>query len=101
MLAAYTHFHPHNGRFGQPLARVARALQAWARLVPPLGRIPPAYPMVCGIVAALILLGRPDMAVAVLIAMSAYLRPGELCVGATWCRRCRGSVPSTGRGAWC
>ena len=78
MLAAYTHFHPENGRFGQPLARVARALQAWGRIVPSLGRIPPAFPMVCGIVSALKSQGHADMALAALVALSGYLRPGEL-----------------------
>ena len=78
MLAAYTHFCPGNGRFGQPLARVARALQAWGRIVPSLGRVPPAYPMVCGIVAALKSQGHADMALAALVALCGYLRPGEL-----------------------
>ena len=78
MLAAYTHHHPENGRFGQPLARVARALQAWGKLVPPAGRVPPAFSMVCGIAVALTELGRRDMAVGALVALSAYLRPGEL-----------------------
>ena len=78
MLAAYTHFHPQNGRFGQPLAMVARALQAWSKLVPSLGRIPPAYPMVCGIAVCLCVNQRWEMALAVLVALSGYLRPGEL-----------------------
>jgi hypothetical protein len=78
MLAAYTHFVPENGRFGQPLARVARALQAWGRIVPSLGRIPPAFPMVCGIVCSLKSMGHADMALAALVALSGYWWPGEL-----------------------
>ncbi|CAK0887158.1 unnamed protein product, partial [Prorocentrum cordatum] len=63
----------------KPLARFERCLKAWGRRRPALGRLPPPYPTICGLAVALHLLGRTDMAVAVLVALSAYLRPGELC----------------------
>ena len=78
MLAAYTHHHPERGRFGVPLARVRRACQSWKRLAPCHARVPPAFPMICGVVVELKRVGREDMALAALIATSAYLRPGEL-----------------------
>ena len=78
MWAAYTHYHPARGRLGDPLARARRAMQSWSRLAPSHGRIPPAFPMVCGIVAELAKAGWPTMCLAVLVATSGYLRPGEL-----------------------
>jgi integrase len=78
-LAAFLHFHPERSRLaGAAMPRVSRALQAWGRLRPAHGRIPPAYPIICGIVCCLVRLGRSDMAVAALVALSGYLRPGEL-----------------------
>ena len=78
-LAASLHFHPERGRLaGACMPRVSRAMQAWGRLRPANGRLPPAYRIVCGITVALVLLSRRDMAVATLVALSAYLRPGEL-----------------------
>ncbi|CAK0801976.1 unnamed protein product, partial [Prorocentrum cordatum] len=77
--AAVLHYYPNLKRPNtKPLARFERCLKAWGRRRPALGRLPPPYPTICGLAVALHLLGRTDMAVAVLVALSAYLRPGEL-----------------------
>ena len=78
MYAAYCDRFPARGRLGQPLARVRRSLTAWRRLVPAFGRIAPAFPMICGIVTELVRAGQRQMALATLVTMSAYLRPGEM-----------------------
>ncbi|CAK0895237.1 unnamed protein product, partial [Prorocentrum cordatum] len=78
--AAVLHYYPNLKRPNtKPLARFERCLKAWGRRRPALGRLPPPCPTICGLAVALHLLGRTDMAVAVLVALSAYLRPGELC----------------------
>ncbi|CAK0837444.1 unnamed protein product, partial [Prorocentrum cordatum] len=77
--AAVLHYYPNLKRPNtKPLARFERCLKAWGRRRPALGRLPPPYPTICGLAVALHLLGRTDMAVALLVALSAYLRPGEL-----------------------
>ncbi|CAK0864583.1 unnamed protein product, partial [Prorocentrum cordatum] len=77
--AAVLHFYPALKRPNiKPLARFERSLKAWGRRRPALGRLPPPYPAVCGVAVALHLLGRADTAVAALVGLSAYLRPGEL-----------------------
>ena len=78
MWAAYTHYKPARGRLGDPLARAKRAMIAWSRIAPSHGRIPPAFPMVCGIVAELARAGLVDRYLAALVATSGCLRPGEL-----------------------
>ncbi|CAK0874858.1 unnamed protein product, partial [Prorocentrum cordatum] len=78
--ATVLHFYPNLKRLNtKPLARFERPLKAWRRRRPALGRLPSPYPTVCGLAVALHLVGRTGVAVAVLVALSAYLRPGELC----------------------
>jgi hypothetical protein len=78
-LAVSLHVHPKRCRLaGATRPRVSRALQAWGRLRPAHGRTPPAYPIICRIVCCRVRLGRSGMAVAALVALSGYLRPGEL-----------------------
>jgi hypothetical protein len=60
------------------LSRARRALQGWHKMCPPESRLPLPWPAVAGIVAALISMNERGMAIAVLLACDAYLRPGEL-----------------------
>jgi hypothetical protein len=80
LLASLTVEWPHlhrAGRLGR-LPRVSRALQAWSRLDPLLGRLPMPWVGAAGIMVALMVMGFPRLAVAVAVAMDAYLRPGEM-----------------------
>ena len=80
LLAAIGHRDPrlhHAGRLLK-LPRVARALQGWRRLVPPLTRAPAPWVAVAAIAVALIHLGQRRAALGVVLAADAYLRPGEL-----------------------
>ncbi|CAK0815094.1 unnamed protein product [Prorocentrum cordatum] len=77
--AAVLHYYPNLQRPNtKPLARFERCLKARGRRRPALGRLPPPCPTICGLAVGLHLLSHTDMAVAVLVALSAYLRPGEL-----------------------
>ncbi|CAK0853814.1 unnamed protein product [Prorocentrum cordatum] len=79
MKAAVLHHYPNFERPNtKPLARFERCLKAWGRRRPALGRLPPPCPTICGLAVGLHLLDHTDMAVAALVALSAYLRPGEL-----------------------
>ncbi|CAK0872258.1 unnamed protein product [Prorocentrum cordatum] len=65
--AAVLHFDPNLKRPNtKPLARFERSLKARGRRRPALGRLPPPYPTVCGLAMAPHLMGRTDVAVAVL-----------------------------------
>ncbi|CAK0801682.1 unnamed protein product [Prorocentrum cordatum] len=80
LLAAIGHRDPrlhHAGRLLK-LPRVARALQGWRRLVPPLTRAPAPWAAVAAIAVALIYRGQRRAALGVVLAADAYLRPGEL-----------------------
>ncbi|CAK0819174.1 unnamed protein product, partial [Prorocentrum cordatum] len=80
LLAAIGHRDPrlhHAGRLLK-LPRVARALQGWRRLVPPLTRAPAPWAAVAAIAVALIYLGQRRAALGVVLEADAYLRPGEL-----------------------
>ncbi|CAK0809169.1 unnamed protein product [Prorocentrum cordatum] len=61
-----------------PLARFERCLKAWEHRRPAMGRLPPPYTTMCGLAVGPPLQNHTDTAVAVLVALSAYLRPGEL-----------------------
>ncbi|CAK0818925.1 unnamed protein product, partial [Prorocentrum cordatum] len=80
LLAAVGHRWPrlhHAGRMLK-LPRVAKALQGWRRLVPPVTRAPVPWAAVAAISLALVRRKQPLAALAVVLAADAYLRPGEL-----------------------
>ena len=80
LLAAIGHRDPrlhHAGRLLK-LPRVARALQGWRRLVPPVTRAPAPWAAVAAIATALVHSGQRRAALGVVLAADAYLRPGEL-----------------------
>ena len=58
--------------------QVARALKGWHRLLPTTPRLPLPWPVICGWAAAMCGLGRVDMALALILATGAYMRPGEV-----------------------
>jgi hypothetical protein len=78
MWAAFTHVMPQYGRFGNTrLPRVNRALQGWLRLAPPGVRLPLPEEGVSAMAVLMARAGRRDLGLLTLLAMDAYLRPGE------------------------
>ncbi|CAK0852610.1 unnamed protein product, partial [Prorocentrum cordatum] len=80
LLAAIGHRDPrlhHAGRLLK-LPRMARALQGWRRLVPPVTRAPAPWAAVAAIAVALVCMDQRRAALGVVLAADAYLRPGEL-----------------------
>ncbi|CAK0855216.1 unnamed protein product, partial [Prorocentrum cordatum] len=80
LLAAVGHRWPrlhHAGRLLK-LPRVAKALQGWRRLAPPVTRAPVPWAAMAAIALALVRCKQPLAALAVVLAADAYLRPGEL-----------------------
>ena len=71
---------PHLHRAGRLnlLPRVSRALQAWGRLDPPGFRLPIPMLGVAGIAVLLVIMNLARLALGVMLAADAYLRPGEL-----------------------
>jgi integrase len=67
----------HRSR-GLNFHRVRRALQGWGRLAPTATRLPIPWLGVAGIAAALLAMGEPVAALAVVLATDGYLRPGEV-----------------------
>ncbi|MBM3947591.1 MAG: hypothetical protein FJ315_09395 [SAR202 cluster bacterium] len=79
LLAGFVHFFPEFGRLGKrSIARAWKALKAWRRLTPGRSRRPVALAIWCGIAVFLAEQVRVLMAVAIMLALSAYLRPSEL-----------------------
>ena len=80
MLAAIGHRWPDLRRSANRclLGRARRALQGWSKLCPPETWLPLPWPAVAGIACALVSMGEFGMALGVIVATDAYLRPGEL-----------------------
>lgn len=78
MWAAFTHLMPQYGRFGNMrLPRVNRALQGWLRLAPPGVRLPLPEEGVSAVAVLMARAGFFELALLTMLAMDAYLRPGE------------------------
>lgn len=78
ILAAFMWSRPEFSRLGGGrMAKSRQALKGWRKIVPPGGRIPLPYPVVCLLADYFVRSGDVDMALVVLIATEAYCRPSE------------------------
>ena len=77
-IAAVAHFHPHLNKLSRRLPRARRQLQGFAKATPSAGRVPPPHCAVAAVAVELMRQGNRIMALAVLTAHQAYLRPDEL-----------------------
>ncbi len=80
LLSALGYFRPELRQLSRSglLPRARLALQGWGRLAPTATRLPLPWPVLAGIVVALLVMGHPQAALASVLAADAYLRPGEL-----------------------
>ena len=78
-LAAIGHKFPQYYRCSKSgrLPRARRALAAWGKVAPPLARLPLPFPLICALAMEAMAMGFEMLALFLVTATDAYLRPGE------------------------
>lgn len=77
-MAAFLWARPEYSRVGGGrMAKSRQALKGWRKILPPGGRLPLPYPVVCLMAEALFSAGDTDVGLVMLVATEAYCRPSE------------------------